>query len=216
MNLQMNVPTLPLQPNKSITSDDDFNDSKLGFEWNYLRNPEYKNYSLTEKKGFLRLKSSPVQLEDIASPTFVGRRQQHIHFTATTLMKLNNSIQGDEAGISAFMRNDAHYDLVVRNESNKYYAVLKYTLGELRHIEKKIPIPNDNIYLRLKGNDDFYQFEYSLNGKTFISLGKMNVRYLSSESCGGFTGVFVGLFATSESKQSTAYADYDKFIYHPE
>jgi xylan 1,4-beta-xylosidase len=216
VNLEMNVPTLPLQPLKTQSYDSEFNETKLGFEWNYLRNPDYKNYSLSDNKGFLRLKTSTVKLEDIASPTFVGRRQQHINFTASTSMKLNNSTNGDEAGLTVFMRNDAHYNLVVRNENNKKYVVLKFRLGELMHVAKKIPVSNDNVYLRVKGDNDFYHFEYSLNGKTYNSLDKMNVRYISTETSGGFTGIYLGLFITSENKQSKAYADFDNFNYVPQ
>ena len=38
-------------------------------------------------------------------------------------------------------------------------------------------------------------------------------RYLSSETVGGFTGVYVGLYATGNGKVCTADADYDWFEY---
>jgi Beta-xylosidase len=216
VNLEMKVPGLVLQPSKAKVYDDDFNNSKLGLEWNYLRNPDYTNYSLIENKGYLRLKTSAVKLEDFASPTFVGRRQEHINFSAETAMKLNNSTTGDEAGITVFMKNDAHYDLVVRNESNKKYVMLKYRLGALLHIEKKILIPNDNVCLRVSGDKDYYAFEYSLDGKSYMNLGKMNVCYISSETAGGFTGIYLGLFISSENSRSKAFVDFDKFIYIPQ
>lgn len=213
VNSDMNVTTLPLQPVKATACDNDFNNSKLGFEWNYLRNPDYNNYSLADRKGFLRLKTSAVKLDDIASPTFVGRRQEHINFSATTQLKLNKSINGDESGITVFMKNDAHYDLVIRNEMNKKFVILKYRLGELLHIEKKVSISEDNVYFRVIGDKDYYSFAYSQDGETFKNLGRIDVRYISSETCGGFTGIFLGLFITSENKKSKAFVDFDTFNY---
>jgi alpha-N-arabinofuranosidase len=44
----------------------------------------------------------------------------------------------------------------------------------------------------------------------------MDVRYLSSETAGGFTGIYLGLFITSENAQSKGFADFDKFTYIPD
>ena len=55
---------------------DDFTGDKPGNEWNYINNPVQQNYSLSERKGFLRLKASDMKLKDSASPTFLCRRQQ--------------------------------------------------------------------------------------------------------------------------------------------
>jgi len=42
---------------------------------------------------------------------------------------------------------------------------------------------------------------------------KVISRYLSSETVGGFTGVYVGLYATGNGKAYSANADYDWFEY---
>ena len=47
----------------------------------------------------------------------------------------------------------------------------------------------------------------------YHDLGKMNTRYLSTETAGGFTGVVLGLYITSASKDSKAYADFEYFKY---
>lgn len=217
IDLQMDVPTLPLQPVKEVSNTSDFDKDKLGFEWTYLRNPREANYSLKERKGYLRLKTSPVKLDDIDSPTFVGRRQQHINFTANTTVNLLDAIDGDESGITVFMNNVSHYDLLIKQALNgKRYLVLRYRLSELRHVEAQIEVPQQAIHLQVKGSNDFYAFEYSLDGKIYHNLGKMNTRYISSETAGGFTGVLLGLFITSEDKLSKAYSDFDQFSYNHE
>ncbi len=216
IDVNMEVPTLPLQPVKEVSDTTDFDEKQLGFEWNFLRNPRNENYSLSEKKGCLRLKASPVKLDDIDSPTFAGRRQEHINFTATAVTDFFETQNGDEAGLTVFMNNKSHYDIFLRQTSGKRTLVLRYRLGELTHTACEINVPKGQIYLQVKGSNDYYSFAYSSDGKNFQPLGKMNVCYLSSETAGGFTGVYLGLFAASQNQTSKAYADFDKFIYSSE
>ena len=214
VNLDMDVPTLPLFPVKEKTGITDFKESGLGFEWNYLRNPFMENYSLKEKKGALRLKATPISLDDTNSPTFVGRRQEHINFTAETMLTLNDAQPGDKAGLTVFMNNDAHYDLFLKQSSEgKQTVVLQYRMGELNHTECEIAVPKGKITLQVKGSKELYSFFYATDGKNFKPLGKMNVRYLSSETAGGFTGVYLGLYAVSGSNKSKAYGDFSEFKY---
>ena len=46
-------------------------------------------------------------------------------------------------------------------------------------------------------------------------LARGSTRYLSTEVAGGFTGVYLGMYATSNGQERTAPADFDWFEYHP-
>lgn len=214
INLNMDVATLPLKPFKAPVLDSEFNGKKLGFEWNYLRNPHLENYSLTDKKGTLRLKATNVTLDAVDSPTFAGRRQEHIDFTATTVLDLADAKEGDAAGITVYMNNISHYDLSVKQGAgNKRTLVLQYRMASVLHTAAEVELPQGKIKLQVKGNKDHYSFAYATDGANFKPLGKADVRFISSETAGGFTGIYLGLFATSATKASKAYADFDKFEY---
>lgn len=215
--LDMNVPTLALKTVKEIQYNTYFSEKKLGFEWNYLRNPQEQNYTLSERPGFLRLKTTTVKLDNIDSPTFVARRQEHFNFTAATSLEMFKAQYGDESGITVFMNNISHYDLVLRKEANeKNKIILRYRLGEMTHIAKEIDIPSGKVAFQVKGESNYYSFAYSLDGNEYKNIGKMDVRYLSSETAGGFTGIYLGLFSASENKTSKAYTDFDYFTYLPD
>ena len=114
------------------------------------------------------------------------------------------------------MNNKSHYDLLLKQTSNgKRSIVLRYRLGELTHTATEINIPKGKVYLQVKGDADFYSFAYSIDGSFFHKLNKMNVCYLSSETAGGFTGIYLSLFVTSQNEHSKAFADFDKFTYSP-
>lgn len=65
---------------------DNFESTKLGYQWNFIRNPQEDMYSLVEREGYLRLYGSELSLNDSGSPTFVGRRQQHFNCKVETLL----------------------------------------------------------------------------------------------------------------------------------
>ena len=124
-------------------------------------------------------------------------------------MQLQKASSGDEAGLTVYMSETSHYDLFVKQLSDKKQAlILRYRLGELSHIEKEIVLPKGDVQIRVKGNRDFYSFEYATNGKTFHELGRMNSRYLSSETAGGFTGIMLSINPSSKGYAEFEYFDY--------
>jgi xylan 1,4-beta-xylosidase len=215
VSLNMDCPTLPQVKYAEAPTKDEFSETTLGYDWNYLCNPHFENYSLSARKGFLRLKASTISITDTDSPTFIGRRQQHINFKATTSLDAKGLNNNSEAGLAVYMMGKYQYDLSVVCKGGHKYLTLTYYLGEMKHIEKEIPLVGNQVYLRVEGSPDVYTFSYSKDNSKFEELAKMNTRFLSSETAGGFTGVYLGLFAQEKAK-SNSYADFDWFEYtHP-
>lgn len=217
--LRMDVPTLPQQtPAEKRSVRTDFKDGTLGHEWVYIRNPHMENYRFVD--GKLRLTATSVSLDRMGreSPTFVGRRQEHFDFTATTSVQLHHAAEGDRAGISVYMLETSHYDLTVKQLADGRQAVcLQYRLNSISHLEKEVVLPKDReVQLRVKGDKDMYTFYYATDGRHFTELGRADTRYLSTETAGGFTGMMLGLFATSSAQNPTAQADFRYFDYEPE
>lgn len=215
VSVDMDCTTLPQAKIPVKPSKNDFSDKQLGMEWCYLCNPHLENYSLSDKKGYLRLKASTLSIDEMDSPTFVGRRQQHINFRATTALLTKGLKENSEGGLTVYMSNDYHYDLAVVSKSGRHFLTLTYTLGVMKHVEKEIPLDTDKVYLRVEGTGDYYTFFYSTNGTSYTKLAPMNTRFMSSETAGGFTGVFIGLYA-QEKTAGNSVADFDWFEYLPQ
>lgn len=214
VSLNMDCQTLPQVKVPEKPSKDDFEETKLSDDWNYLCIPAFKNYSLTEKKGSLRLKASTVSLDEIDSPTFVGRRQQHTDFCATAALDFSGIKNDSKAGLTTYMTSNYRYDLSVKCVNGKYTLSLSYYLGTLKHIEKEVSLSGKDIFLHVEGSNDFYTYSFSTDNKDFQKLGNIDTRFLSSETAGGFTGVYLGIFAQSE-QDNASYADFDWFEYSP-
>lgn len=209
--LQMDVPTLPQRPFAKPATTNEF-DAPLGYEWNYLRNYDAANYEV--KGGKLTLTASTESIDAEGNPTFVVRRQENINFTAETKVSLNGKTEGDEAGMSIYMKCYTHYDLsLVRRKDGKAVVRLRYRLGEMSHVEKEVETSGEGVTLRIEGAAETYTFSFSSDGKKFETLGRMNTRFISSEAGGGFTGAYVGLFAQKTSAKSKAKGVFERFSY---
>ena len=93
--------------------------------------------------------------------------------------------------------------------------MLRYRLNELTHIEKEIPLTPacKKVILRVTASPTVYSFSASTDGgKNFQELGKMNTRYLSTETAGGFTGSFIGLYAVSPDNNGGGNFDYFDYL----
>ncbi|MBR2963982.1 MAG: glycoside hydrolase family 43 protein [Lentisphaeria bacterium] len=213
ISLEMNVPTLPQVPVAKKLVRTDFDTSKLGLEWNYNCAPRTGNYSLTERPGWLRLKASPVSIDNSNSPTWLGRRQQQVDFESTAKLDAAGLNDGDEAGLTVYMCTSSHYDVAVRKRDGRLFLVLRYKLNRLDHTEKEIALESPVVCLRTTGNKDVYSFAWSADGSSFSKLGEMDASYLSSETAGGFTGVYLALYAQSRPNARGGYADFDWFEY---
>jgi xylan 1,4-beta-xylosidase len=221
LTLDMNVPTLPQHPYPEQRGRDDFTAPAFGFTWNYVSNPVTANYSLTERPGYLRLKGDTSSITQGKKVTFAGRRQQHENFSATTSLDFKPVNETDEAGLTVFMDYKSHYDLSVKNINGKRMLLLTCNLGMIKHVEKQIALGNGPLELKVEGivssaafsSANNYTFSYSEDGKPYQVISIVDGKYLSTETNGGFTGVYLGLFATGNGQKSVANADFDWFDY---
>lgn len=203
LQLRMDVPTLPQVECRKAPSHMDFSKDRTGDEWIYLRNPFMENYSFTGTS--MRLTSNGKDLDEThVSPTFTGRRQEDIFFSAITSLTAEAEA---EAGLTVFMDVGSHYDIFIEDGVVK----VRYRLGEMTHLIKaKEGIGSGKVWLKVEGNEYNYVFSFSTDGLEYKRLCQMNTRYLSSETASGFTGIVLGLYATG---QSGKHADFYTFDY---
>jgi xylan 1,4-beta-xylosidase len=210
--VDMTCPTLPLKPFPPKPARVDFDSEKLGLEWNYVRYPVENDYSLSSRKGYLRLVGSEQTIEDRKSPTFVGRRLQDMYFTATAQLEFDPNQAGDEAGM-ILLNNGAHFDLFVKQINGRRVLINRLRFGTVIHESKEAVIKPGPVKLIIKGERSTFSFSYAQGNDPANEIAKVDSKFLSSETVGGFTGVYVGLYATGNGKPSTTSADYDWFEY---
>ena len=106
-------PNLPEHPWPTLPARDHFDAPKLAYQWNFLRTPRERFFSLDERAGYLRIYLRPQKLSERASPSFVGRRQQHINFRASAAMDFVPHSANESAGIVLLQNNNFHFRFVI-------------------------------------------------------------------------------------------------------
>jgi alpha-N-arabinofuranosidase len=210
--IEMDCKTLPLKPFPPKADKTDFEHPVLGLEWNYIQLPETKNYSLDKRKGFFSLRGSSLVIGEEGSPTFAGRRLQDMQFTATAQLEFDPRKENEEAGIS-LVNNGTHFDLTIMKQGNERYVWIKLLFGTTIYKSDKMLLKPGPVKLRVIGEKDKYIFSYAQGNDEFKKIDSVVSTYLSSETVGGFTGVYVGLYATGNGTPCTTDTYYDWFEY---
>jgi alpha-N-arabinofuranosidase len=202
-----------LKPHPLPTPDvcDHFDDPTLAISWSFLRNPYVDNYILTRRPGYLGLTGGKDSLNDVGSPTFIGRRQQHFDVRAQTVLDYVPGEQ-DRAGLTVYHTNEHHYDLMVTRRNGKRAAVLRKHVGDLETESDPVFLPDEgNILLRVDATKLNYSFYAGTDEQALCLVGEGRTQFLSTECMVfTFTGCFIGLFAEGSG---TAWFDY--FLYDP-
>ena len=211
VSVTMMCPTLPQQPFESEPSRIQFNDD-LGLEWNYIQPYEDKSFDLNKIKGVLNLKGSALKIGDMGSPTFIGRRLTDIGFAATTRLNFHPRNENEEAGM-ILLNNGSHFDILLSSKNGKKYLVVKLQFGQTIYSSEEVSLDDGYVDLKIEGNGPEFIFSFSQNGEDFKVVEKVDARFLSTETVGWFTGVYIGLYATGNGQQSKAIATYEWFEY---
>jgi xylan 1,4-beta-xylosidase len=192
---------------------DDFNAPQLDLAWNFLRNPKSGSWSLQERPGFLRLHGSAASLDEVAAPAFVGRRQRHHRSAASASLEFSPTSEGQRAGLTVRANEANHYDLIVtRVGSGRRAQLWTRVLGQTTLVAEQ-PVAEGAIELAVEAFPDHYAFSFGERGAPARPLGSAPTAPLSTESAGGFTGVYFGMFASTGGNEKMPPADFDGFEY---
>jgi alpha-N-arabinofuranosidase len=214
IQLEMDAQTLPLEPWPPRPVRDHFEGAALSVVWNYIRNPRLDDYDLNARAGWLRLHGSALTLDAQDSPTFVGRRQQHMNCRATAYLDFQAGAEGEEAGLAALMNNRHHYEVAVVRLDGERQVIVRRRIGDLQTVVATRAVPEVvPVRLQIEATPHLYTFAAGIEGGEMHALATGETRYLSTEVAGGFTGVYLGMYATGRGADCLAPADFAWFEY---
>lgn len=222
------VPTVmekPVQGSPAIplVVSDDFGNKQMKINWQWNHNPVHKAWSLEERPGYLRLKTSRVVENLFWAPNTLTQRMEGPKCTASVAIDLSHMKEGDVAGFSAFNGNSGV--LAVLKENGKKCLTMSEQVVSLDDKSKavtaldtkekaRVELSQDIIYLRIDGDfrpgKDIATFYYSLNGKDWTKIGsdfKMIFDYRRF-----FMGTKYAIFNYA-TQETGGYVDVDYFDY---
>lgn len=208
---------LNLPPSKglipSIVASDEFKrktkDAKLPLVWQWNHNPVDRLWSLSDRKGYLRLTTGRVDSTFVQARNTLTQRTIGSVCTGTTSLDISQMKEGDFAGLSLLQRN---YGLVgIKFENGKKRIVMVNTKDDKPVEQESIPLTQKKIYLKatcdFTDKKDEAQFYYSLDGKNWSSIG---ITLKMSYTLPHFMGYRYGLFNYA-TKQAGGFVDFDYF-----
>lgn len=203
-------PSLKPCPWEAEPARDEFDSPELALKWTFIRNPR-EFWSLSERPGYLRIKGPAGNFEGFGSPSFIGCRQSAFDMRLSSSLEFVPTSDNEEAGLVVRANDSNHYDLMVTLRDGSRAVILRKILcGEVTE-ECVRAVPEDGpVTLSISSTARSYSFSATC-GSGEYELGSADSRDLSNEKLGGFTGVFIGMYASGNGKENTNPADYGWF-----
>jgi len=192
------------QPLSTVTASDDFASPTLRPEWQWNYQPRAGLWSLTERKGFLRLHAfAPLKPGDLKSVgnVLTQRAFRSSHNQFTVKLDVSGMVDGQEAGLSHFAKSFASIG-VVQSGSTRTVSV-----NDNGSRTSGPELKQSTVWLRSSwGFDGASSFSYSLDGKSFVPLGA-----IYQLTWGSYRGDRAGLFTVND--KTAGWADFDSVRY---
>ncbi|WP_331345913.1 glycoside hydrolase family 43 protein [Cellvibrio sp. UBA7661] len=176
---------------------DNFSGSALQHHWVSLRTADSPFYAL--KNNRIQLQALNVTLDQLEQPAFLGRRQQHTRFSASTQLDVPET--KSSAGIVALQSETAHYYFGATTINGKTQLFIEQANKSAPKVIRTLS-PTDlgkPLQLAIEGDAGKISFYYhNKDGHKKPVLENADAKILSTEVAGGFVGTLLGIHARAE------------------
>lgn len=183
LNGEVQLP--PFKAKNHLVESDHFSSNQLKIQWQWNHNPVKNAWSLSERKGFMRLKTSRIVDNLYAAPNTLTQRMEGPKSRGVVSIDLKGMKDGDVAGFSAF--NGDSGVLSVVKEGKKKYIIFSTNSVSLdnktkaitdvkKEEKKRILLNSDKVFLRIDTDfnlgKDLANFSFSTDQKNWTEMEK--------------------------------------------
>ncbi len=215
-----------------LAADDDFNygSNDLALEWQWNHNPDNTAWSVTERKGYLRLKNKTLATNILNARNTLTQRTEGPACSSVIKLDTSNMKVGDHAGLSAFQYKYGNIGVYVADDGSKkiymaengiaasggdisdsYNKIIEETDLRGNEIYLKVDFKFNNVDsdLNISYNIDKANFYYSYDGNSWTKIGnELSMSY----DLKLFTGYRSAIYSYA-TKSTGGYVDVDFFDY---
>jgi beta-xylosidase len=204
------VPSGPIPGHLKLVSEqrpqtsDEFSGTRLGVQWEWNHNPDDAHWSLTQRRGFLRL--IPMRAQDLlgARDTLTQCMQDN-SFDFTARIDVSAMKSGDHAGLAMFEQMASGVEVVQSDGERRL---------EYFHAKDRVPGPvltESVLQLRVRVSGDEARYSFSLDGgRIFEPIGAQTQIHFS-----WWKGSRPALFAYTTETTNPGAIDFDWVHYRP-
>ena len=169
---------------EGICGSDDFASPQLSLYWQWNHNPIDGAWSLTARRGALRLTTARCVPNLFVAPNTLTQRMVGPTCSGTVCLDIRHMRDGDRAGLAAFngdsgvlsIEKDGNVvNLVVSEQRSRFGDGHRIVAADTVELAR-IPLKRGKVYLRIDGTfgrpRDLATFSYSLDGKHYHAVGQ--------------------------------------------
>ncbi len=197
----------------SLVASDEFTRKKrqapFGLVWQWNHNPDNRNWSLSARKGFLRITTGRVDTSFYMARNTLTQRTIGPVSSGEISLDVSGLKDGDFAGLGLLQKNYGQLGVQVSGGAK---SLVMINAGSGQAVEAaRIPLAQSTIYLKAEcdftDRKDVAQFFYSLDGKSWQPIG---TALKMSYTLPHFMGYRFALFNYA-TKTAGGHADFDYF-----
>ena len=207
--MEQKRPDLPWTPVEREPVRDNFDGDKLGMKWCTIRTPKESFYKVIG--GQLKVQLRPLVMDSLVNSSILLQRIEHHTFEAMTKMSFKTSKSNEQAGLTIYRTNQNYFQLVKDRNS---LVLLKSFCGKVTEVAR-VPYSKKEVVLYVKGDDLNAQFSYGEGESTLKPIGESQSLEVIADNKGNtqFNGPGVGVYATSNGKESKNNVSFEWFDY---
>ena len=211
-------PNLPWTPVPEIPETDNFENPELGLQYNFYHTPKTKWWSLTDNPGHLRIYLQKPKLTEQTNTPFIGRRITQFNFDASTIVNFSAD-ESETVGLVAMTHQDGMMRVeIFKHKGVNHVRAVMYEKGRKTPFRKiitdSIKVDSSIIELALEARGLEYQFFAGPVDGELVKIGEpLDGRSITRQVVGSYSGTYIGVFASSNGRESSNFADFESFTY---
>lgn len=203
----------------TFMQNDEFDESALSLYWQWNHNPDNDNWSLSERNGYLRIRTAKTVSDIFHARNTLTHRTEGPKCSAEAKLDFSGLNPGDCAGIAAFQSLCGEVGVYIDANGKPHAYFASTQRGSEKYIHREEEISGSEIYLRINYNfsdvdedgnittNDTARFFYSLDGENWDKIGKS---FTMNYNLDLFTGYRSALYCYS-TETAGGCADFDWF-----
>lgn len=199
---------------------DSFDSPELSKEWEFVRNPDFGTFSLSERPGFCRIWTRDGTLSERRAKNTLVKRERELSFEVETALDFHPTKDGEQAGLVSYYSTSTYIRWSVCFEGSRKLQLVKNDGDGEKVVAQVDSIPDSRVFLREEVSKQTRSFFYSFDGGDWKKAGEISpCHFLADEGRPGsgekrHTGTLTGIYANNGGCGSRIPADFDYVNFH--
>lgn len=171
-------------------------------------------YSLKDRTGFLRLFTTRETINEKKCASYLGVRQKGYNFHVSTGIEFVPKEQNETAGLVLYQNHENHLRIeIIKNETGRNICVTSYICNKQKVIGEQKLETDGLIEIQLRAREQIAQVWVKEKNTLELVTDKIDLLPYTTEQSGGFVGCTIGMYTSSNGKESENYSDFAWFTF---